>query len=324
MDLFVADAAPPLALLEQTLRRFVASEAQIATVTPDAIRAGMSGAAVRRYNIAYSADGAAPRLAQLVTKAATREEWRALQYLVAQRQPNVPFAHALDSAADGGVLICMQDVGATYRPTSLEPITDDALWREADGIAAIHAANLGARAALPWLPRMDRAYVRDRVLGRWWRPAWEAARADPAFERAFGAAIPAVEAAAARLLDDMELLLGDDSAHTLIHADLNPSNVLVHDGRPYFVDWQTAMYGPLYIDLPHHHCTLQQAEHYRVALAARGHAIPAAEFAARYRVAARYIGLRYMRWTLEQWAADHTETAWVEHYVGLITGAGLR
>jgi hypothetical protein len=39
--------------------------------------------------------------------------------------------------------------------------------------------------------------------------------------------------------------------------------VLVDQGQPYFIDWQTAMRGPFYIDLPHHHSTLTQAEHYR-------------------------------------------------------------
>src|SRR6266540_5145547 len=70
---------------------------------------------------------------------------------------------------------------------------------------------------------------------------------------------------------------------TLIHADINPSDVLVQDGKPYFIDWQTARWGPLYLDLPHHHCTLAQAELYRRALAARGYAIPPDAFAAHYR-----------------------------------------
>src|SRR5262245_22874254 len=107
-------------------------------------------------------------------------------------------------------------------------------------------------------------------------------------------AIPRVEAAAATIVADMSSLLQDVQAQTLIHADIHPSNVLVQQGTPYFIDWQTARWGPLYLDLPHHHCTLAQAELYRRALAARGYTIPQDTFAARYRVAARYIGLRYM------------------------------
>lgn len=37
-----------------------------------------------------------------------------------------------------------------------------------------------------------------------------------------------------------------------------------------------------------------------------------------YRVAARYIGLRYMWWTLELWCEDHSETDWVWFYLRLI------
>jgi len=60
------------------------------------------------------------------------------------------------------------------------------------------------------------------------------------------------------------------------------------NGQPYFIDWQTAMRGPFYIDLPHHHCTLTQAEQYRQALASQGYVISRQDFAERYRVAARY------------------------------------
>lgn len=88
----------------------------------------------------------------------------------------------------------------------------------------------------------------------------------------------------------MQALLSEPEAHADPRV-LNPSNVLVHAGQPYFIDWQTAMYGPFYVDLPHHHCTLEQAEHYRLALAARGRSIARSDFAERYRVAARYIWL---------------------------------
>jgi thiamine kinase-like enzyme len=119
---------------------------------------------------------------------------------------------------------------------------------------------------------------------------------------------------------DMQALLDDPAAQTVIHADLNPSNVLMDHGQPYFIDWQTAMRGPFYIDLPHHHCTLAQAEHYRQALASHGHVIPRQDFAERYRVAARYIGFRYMWWTLDYWRDDPTQTLWVQHYLDLVTG----
>lgn len=103
---------------------------------------------------------------------------------------------------------------------------------------------------------MSGSYVQDMLFVRAWRPAWETAVADPRFTATFRDAIPRVEAAAATTVEDMHALLNEPISQTLIHADLNPSNVLVHDDRPYFIDWQTAMHGPFYIDLPHHHCTL--------------------------------------------------------------------
>jgi Ser/Thr protein kinase RdoA (MazF antagonist) len=161
------------------------------------------------------------------------------------------------------------------------------------------------------------------LFQRTWRPAWEQALRSRAFVETFRSAIPHVEAAAATIVDDMDSLLDDAQAQTLIHADINPSNVLVQEGNPYFIDWQTAMWGPFYLDLPHHHCTLAQAKLYRRALAARGYTISPDAFAAHYREAARYIGLRYMWWMLEEWLSDPTQTAWVQHYIGLVTGDGI-
>lgn len=311
-----------LPLLAQTLARFVDPEARLTEVTALDLQPGMSGAAVRRYTIRYTSGGQ-DRATSLVTKVATRHEWNVLRALNAQHQPNVPFAYALDERAGEHLLVCMQDVGDTTRPTSLEPITERELEREAAGLASIHAANFAQATQLNWLPKVDRVYLEQMLFQRTWRQAWEQALASPGFVETFRSAIPRIEAAAATLVDDMASLLDDAQAQTLIHADINPSNVLVQQGKPYFIDWQTAMWGPLYLDLPHHHCTLAQAELYRDALAARGHAIPADVFAAHYRVAARYIGLRYMWWTLEFWLSDRAQTAWVQHYIGLVTGDGI-
>ena len=312
----------PIELLAQTLERFVDPAVQIVQVTASDIEPGMSGASVRRYRISYTSGGQ-NGAALLVTKVATRREWDTLRHLIAQQQPNVPFAYALDASNDDHLLVCMQDVGDTSRPTSLEPITDLELEPEATGLASIHAANFKQTATLAWLPRVDRGYLEEMLFQRTWRPAWEQTLSNSAFVETFRSAIPRVEAAAATIVDDMGSLLHDPQAQTLIHADINPSNVLVQEGTPYFIDWQTAMWGPLYLDLPHHHCTLAQAELYRRALAAHGYAIPPDVFAAHYRVAARYIGLRYMWWTLEYWLSDPTQTAWVQHYSGLVTGDGI-
>jgi fructosamine-3-kinase len=312
----------PVELLTQTLRRFIEPTAEITGATATALAPGMSGAAVHRYHVSYTAGGL-PAVASLVTKVATRREWEVLRYLNAQQQPNVPFAHTLDEDSSDRILICMRDVGDTTRPTSLEPITDAQLQREAAGLASIHAASMAQEAALTWLPQVDRRYLEEMLFARNWRPAWERALASLTFRETFRDTIPRVEAAATTIVDDMSSLLQDTQIQTLIHTDLNPSNVLVQGGIPFLIDWQAAMWGPLYLDLPHHHCTLAQAEHYRLAMAAQGVTLLPDAFAARYRVAARYTGLRYMWWTLDTWLNDPTQTAWVQHYIGLVTGEGL-
>ena len=309
-------------LLLRTIQRFVAGDAYISNISSVQIHRGMSGAAVWRHSIQYTTAGDVTTI-QLITKDAQRHEWHVIQHLQSQQQPNIPFACAIDTDHAKRLLICLQDVGDKTRPTSLEPISETEFAREAIGLATVHAANFQRHTQLEWLPLMSAGYVQETLFERYWRPAWEAALAHASFSNTFRDAIPRVEAAAATIVGDMETLLGEAESQTLIHADLNPSNVLVYNNRPYFIDWETAMRGPFYIDLPHHHCTLAQAEHYRQALAAQGHVISRQDFAERYRVAARYIGFRYMWWTLDQWRRDQTQTRWVQHYIGLITGEGI-
>jgi aminoglycoside phosphotransferase (APT) family kinase protein len=318
MEMITLDT-PVHDLLQHTLQRFVASDASIAQITSIPLHSGMSGSAVARHTIQY-ATAAGRATTSLITKDADRHEWRVLQHLHAQQQPSIPFADTIDTSNDERLLICLQDVGGQNRPTSLDPVSETELAREAAGLAAIHTANFQQHTRLDWLPSMSESYVHDMLFVRAWRPAWEAAVANAHFATTFRDAIPRVEAAAATIMEDMRALLHEPASQTLIHADLNPSNVLISDGQPYFIDWQTAMRGSFYIDLPHHHCTLIQAEHYRQALAAHGHVIAHPDFAERYRIAARYIGFRYMWWTLEYWLADQAQTPWVQHYINLVTG----
>jgi thiamine kinase-like enzyme len=306
-------------LLQETVSAHISPSSRVVHVTSRPIIPGMSGASVRRHELVLEEEHGFTRRVRLVTKAADLRERRVLAMLTAQRQASVPFSHTLDLTTEAPRLICLQDLGDTRRPTSRDPITEEELRREAEGLAAIHAANLGRSPELAWLPRTDRAYFAD-VIERWWRPHWLKAWEDRDFRNDFGPFMAPVEEAAERLVGERVALADQGEALTLIHGDINPSNVLVHDGRPYYIDWQVAQYGLLYLDLPHHFCTLRQAEHYRRALAERGVEIPASEFVARYRAAARCIGFRYMWWTLENWQADHRETAWVMHYIHLVLG----
>jgi hypothetical protein len=307
-------------LLQQTVIAFVSPTARVVGAASLPIGAGLSGAAVRRYQLTLvQAEGTLSQV-RLVTKETHLRERRVLTRLVGQRQKAIPFSHTLDLTSDGSARIAMQDVGDTRRPTSLEPITSEQLRREAEGLAGIHMANLGRAELLDWLPPIDRIYFAEQVLEGWWRPHWEEAQSEPAFRQEFHDLLGAVEAAAEVMVAEMTSVAGEPECLTLIHTDINPSNVLVHHGQPYYIDWQVAHYGPLYLDLPHHFCTRAQAEHYRRALAALGLEIPRDQFAVRFRAAARCIGFRYLWWTLKDWRPAPRETAWVHHYLRLILG----
>jgi len=307
-------------LLQETVAAFLSPTWRIIAVNSRAMVSGMSDAPVRRHELLLGTSNGDTSSLRLVTKSAELRERRVLAWLTAQRQPNVPFAHMADLTTDGPALVCMQDAGDTRRPTSLEPITESELQREAEGLAAIHLANRGQARELAWLPRIDRSYFANGVIGRWWRPHWQRTVQDAEFRKAFGPYLAPVEEAAERMVEEMTDLAAEEDCLTLIHTDINPSNVLVQEGKPSYIDWQVAHYGPFYLDLPHHFCTLRQAEDYRRVLAATGPELSASAFEPRYRAAARCIGYRYIWWTLENWLADHQETEWVMHYIRLILG----
>jgi len=307
-----------LDLLRATVRRYYSPTAQIQHIALCTIGVGLSGATVRRYRIVLEEPQHGTSEIELVTKVASLVERRVFALLNAQGQPNVPFSYTLDLQTDAPALLCMDDVGDTYRPTSREPITPEFLQREAQGIAAIHHANFVNPTALTWLPRADRRYFATNLQQRFWRPAWEKALAQPDFVQRFAPYLQQVAVAAERSPTEMAFLCQDDTLRTLIHTDINPSNVLVKNGLPFLIDWHAARRGSVFVDVPHHFCTLAQAEYYRVALADLGREIPVDRFVQGYRVAARYTGLRYLWWTLDAWRADHTEEPWMLHYLHMI------
>jgi hypothetical protein len=171
-------------LLLGALQRFVAPEANITRIRSVLLRGGMSGSAVSRHTIEYTT-AAGPASISLITKDAHRHEWRALEHLQTQQQPNIPFAHAIDTSHDERLLFCLQDLGDQNRPTSLDSITETELAREAAGLAAIHTANFQQHTQLNWLPSMNANNVREMLFVRAWRPAWETAIADARFATAF-------------------------------------------------------------------------------------------------------------------------------------------
>jgi serine/threonine protein kinase len=151
-----------------------------------------------------------------------------------------------------------------------------------------------SRGSPAWLPSVDRRYFEGTIERGFFRPAWNSALRNPQFVDRFRAFIEPVESAVDTIVEDMTELNSDIATRTLVHTDLNPSNVLVFNDMPYIIDWGTAHVGSFYPDLPHHLSTLDQAEVYRIAMEQRGYALDPTAFARSYAIAARYTGLRYL------------------------------
>jgi len=246
-----------------------------------------------------------------------RVERATLAHLNAQRQPGVPFSHAREVDLDGPDWICLEDVGDEGRPDVRSSVPDATLASEAEALAAVHAANAGDP-DLAWLPRADREYARGVIEDVFWWPHWEEAVARDDFHEEFGPWLPRVEAAAAKVVDEIAGLDAEESSVTLVHTEINPGNVLVRQGQAYLIDWADAHRGSLFLDVPHHLYTLELAERYRLALHLAGLSIDRADFEERYRVAARYTALRHMWWTFEAWREDRDAAGWVRHYFDML------
>jgi hypothetical protein len=290
---------------------------------------GFSGATLRYYDVTYSAGAREGRVA-LVTKDAPPTERRALDWLARQGLP-VPFAQAPDLASDAPALVCMEYAG--------DPAPAGGGVQEvAEALAAIHHAALRRGNALPWLPRADPAFFAGRIIDTCWRGPWRHLMTgegytnwygqiqapiapDPEFAEAFDSAEPALEEAAARFLRDMTTLWEAGDALTLLHADFHGGNVRWQGGSPRIIDWEHAVYGPLYIDLPNYF-TREQALLYRDALATLGHAIPRDRFLAGYDAARPYPGFKYFGIGLWNWRhGDHARRHEnVQHFIDMILG----
>ncbi|MHB8600581.1 MAG: phosphotransferase [Ktedonobacteraceae bacterium] len=304
-------------LLQATLARYLSAEARIEQILSSPITPGLSGAKIQRHQLTLQTPEG-QRQTSLVTKEARLLERRILTQLNQQQQRAVPFSHTFDLITDAPTLVCLQDLGTEPRPDATGSFPLNLLMQEAQGLASIHAVNLGQTEALAWLPHADRSYVTTYIQQRFWRPAWEQVVHDPAFVELFGAVIPQVEAAAATIAEEMDALYREGDTLTLVHSDLNPSNVMVCEHMPYFIDWEIPRYGPLYLDIPHLFPTLERAEYYQRALSEAGTEIALGDFAERYRIAARFVGLRYLWRPLKAWREDHTKTKWVDHYLSMI------
>jgi hypothetical protein len=305
------------ALLQGTIARFVSGIDRITDTKFRVLEPGMSGRSISRVRVRYIDDRGLAQATSLILKQASQRERRVLDRLQALPNRHVPFNHARPTEGDDAGLLCMQDLGERIRPSSLDPIDPVLEQREADGLADIHLAHFAAP-DLDWLPAADEGYFAWTIERQFFRPAWERAKQDPTFVEHFGSVIARVERRADSIVGEMTDLSQESAWRTLVHTDLNPSNVLVWQDHPYVIDWDTAHVGSLFLDLPHHFPTLEQAERYRTALTERGMLIDRATFAGAHTIAARYVGLRYLWWTLAAWHHDPTAEPWVQHYLGMI------
>ncbi len=260
----------------------------------------MSGASLARFRVTYDASSADADAITLMVKRAGLRERKVLALLCKQRQA-VPFSHTLDLTTDEPMLMCQQDL----TDDSDGQIPPNIAEQEAQRLAHIHSANLGQAETLSWLPRMDRPYLEQVVVADFRRQLAKAMKR-PEFVAEYADVARQMERAVEPFLATMERLQ-EDGPLTLVHGDLHNGNIRVHDGHPYFLDWEHACYGSLYLDLPNHFVPAD-ALRYRDALADLGRDIPEGQFIERYRQAGRYVGFKYMGFLLHSWMNGWTNS----------------
>ena len=257
-----------VALLATTVEFVTGDAATITAVNQLPIAEGSSGAALSRVDVTYTTRHLASASIGLVLKMCSDIELAVLLRLQAAHPRHTPYIQSSPIRASDQTLTCLQDLGANYRPDSLSEISADLQQNEAQALADIHTQNLDTE--LDWLPEAGREYYAWTIEEQFFRPAWQTALADPRFRERFASSLNVVEQAASTTIEEMTELSAVAEWRTLVHTDINPSNVLIVDGQPYIIDWGTARQGPLFLDLPHHLSTRAQAEDYRVALSQRG------------------------------------------------------
>jgi len=268
---------------------------------------GYSGATLRYYDVGYAGPQGRGECA-VVTKDATHTERRLLAWLVARGLP-VPANHAPDLTTHARTLLCLEYCG--------DPAPDGRGQAAARALAAIHHAARDRAAELDWLPRADPAFFADRLVDRCWRKPWQqlltgagytdwydrphpANEPDTAFAATFAAVTPALEAVAARFVEDITALWHDKSFCTLVHTDFHGEHARWRGAEARLIDWEQAHYGPYAIDLPNYF-SREEALHYHAARIELGWTLPRDQFLAHYDVARPYPGFKYFGIGLSQW-----------------------
>ncbi|MFF2017361.1 phosphotransferase [Paenibacillus sp. NPDC058177] len=308
-------------LLETTVRRYVDSGAAIIKVDSTRLGLGFQAVDLTRHHLLIETAKGTEELS-LITKVATALEQRVTAHLYEQGA-KVPFIWPDTGApiSEERSLVCFQDVDyrTDYGKLDLERLQQC----EISALADIHGKNRGLRHELSWLLFADLSHITDMLHTRF-QPQWEASKQNEAFNEEFGPYIPIVEAAARTITDDMVTVIKDETTHTLIHNDLNPGNVLVHDNQEvFFIDWEEARYGSLFLDLPLRCRTMQQVLQYREALGVQGVELADAQFTTLFSIASRYLGLRFMSWNLGAWMDNAPAKADLIRYLHMVANESL-
>ncbi|MEK3899175.1 MULTISPECIES: phosphotransferase family protein [unclassified Paenibacillus] len=299
--------------IEETVRQFLSDKARVLDIESTRLHSGYQAVDLFRHRILVESEGR-QEYSSVITKMASGNERRVMNRLFDQGA-NVPFNKAGDLNSDHRALLCIQDVDykTNYQNLDIGMLQH----KEMQALAYIHNRNRGLQEELSWLPRINRAYI-ETIIDGVWRPAWEETQHNERFVETFGTYISEVNAISEKIVDELEALWKDEATHTLIHNDLNPGNVLVHNNDDVmFIDWEEARYGSLFLDIPMR-VDRSQAGEYREVLASLGWVLPANTFEQRYRAASRYLGLRYMTWSLGAWLQDSGTEGGLRRYLDMV------
>lgn len=255
---------------------------------------GYSGSQVCYFAVASRDSHGNVHSDTLVTKSASLLERRIL-HLLSSQGCAVPPLVIPDLTREERAQIYMPFLDD--RPTFFTGYSHPLTTSMADGLAGIHAANL--QKPPDWLPRVSDRYL-DQLWLRAWHEKWESNLKDPEFAAEFGAYTPQLESAMERFMKTLEFLTTEGTTLTLLNVDLIPDHIRLWQGQIRFIDWEQCAYGSLYLDLVNPF-TVENVLAYRDALARHGHSIPVPEFLERFHEIGRYMGLRYLGYSLWQW-----------------------
>lgn len=300
-------------LIEETVRQFLSDKAKVLDIESTPLHSGYQAVDLFRHRILVEIEGR-QEYSSVITKMANGIERRVMMRLLDQGA-NVPFGRAGNLDLGHRALLCIQDVDYKTNYQNLD--IGRLQHKEMQALAYIHNRNRGLQEELSWLPRVSHAYI-ETIIDGLWRPAWEEAKHNERFVETFGTYFSEIDAVSGKIVDELEAVWKDETTHTLIHNDLNPGNVLVHNNDDVmFIDWEEARFGSLFLDIPMR-VDWSQAGEYREVLASLGWELPADTFEQRYRAASRYLGLRYMTWSLGAWLRDPGTEAGLRRYLDMV------